>query len=116
MTETIPFILRSLTWRAGYPVLSYPARIPRSPLPEVVRDPEHDPSLTFRSQRDIGATAAKAMVAAEVYRNAEINLAGDNLTFEEASRIFGKETWGKKSPTANKFLTWILVVPMKDAC
>ncbi|KAK9362933.1 hypothetical protein V1504DRAFT_446910 [Lipomyces starkeyi] len=54
------------------------------------------------------------MVAAEAYRNAEINLAGDNLTFEEASRIFAKETGGKKSPTANKFLTWILVVLMKD--
>ncbi|ODQ75733.1 hypothetical protein LIPSTDRAFT_115557 [Lipomyces starkeyi NRRL Y-11557] len=67
-----PFTLRSLTWTAGYPVLSYPARMPRSSFREVVReqvydrrdkrgvvgdratsrDPEHDPSLTFRSQCD----------------------------------------------------------------
>lgn len=64
--------------------------------------------------KDIGVTAAKVMSAAEDYRNAEINLAGDNLTYEEASRIFVKETGGKMLPTANKFLAWILVALMKD--
>lgn len=64
--------------------------------------------------KDIGAMAAKAMVAAEEYRNAEINLAGDNLTYEEARHIFAKETQGRMLPTANKFLVLILVALMKD--
>ncbi|KAH8807912.1 nucleoside-diphosphate-sugar epimerase family protein [Xylogone sp. PMI_703] len=78
------------------------------------RDYLSDRKLALISTKDIGATAAKAMLAPEAYRNIEINLAGDNLTFEEASRIFAKETGGKKLPAADKFLTWVLVVLVKD--
>jgi uncharacterized protein YbjT (DUF2867 family) len=78
------------------------------------RDYLVDRKMKVVSAKDTSATAAKAMLAPEDYRNAEINLAGDDLTFEEASRLFAKQTGGKPLPTANKFLTWILVALLKD--
>jgi uncharacterized protein YbjT (DUF2867 family) len=64
--------------------------------------------------KDIGVTAAKAMLGPEDYQNAEIDLAGDSLTYDEASRIFAKVTGAKKLPTINKYLAYILVAQMKD--
>ncbi|KAH6666605.1 hypothetical protein B0J14DRAFT_705102 [Halenospora varia] len=66
------------------------------------------------STKDIGTTVVKAMIAPEDYRNVEINLAGDDLTYEEASRIFAKVTGKKKLPAANKHLTSIMVAMMND--
>ncbi|KAH8648949.1 hypothetical protein BGZ60DRAFT_422661 [Tricladium varicosporioides] len=66
------------------------------------------------STKDIGITVVKAMMAPEDYRNAEINLAGDDLTYEEASQIFAKVTGKKKLPAANKHLTSMLVAMMSD--
>jgi hypothetical protein len=66
------------------------------------------------SIEDIGVNAARAMVAVEDYRNAEINLAGDNLSLEEAGRIFAKETGGKKLPTTDKCLALMLIALRKD--
>jgi hypothetical protein len=42
--------------------------------------------MALVSTKDIGFTAAKTMLAAEAYSNVEIDLAGDNLSFEEQCR------------------------------
>jgi uncharacterized protein YbjT (DUF2867 family) len=80
----------------------------------VWRDCVDGAKMAVLSTKDLGATVAKVMMAVEGYQNVEINLAGDNLSYEEASHIFAVETRGKKFPTSNKLLTLTLVALMKD--
>jgi uncharacterized protein YbjT (DUF2867 family) len=64
---------------------------------------------------DIGLVAVAALLEADspAYRNAEINLVGDELTFAEANEIF-KATIGKPIPTTYKFLTSLILLLAKD--
>lgn len=63
--------------------------------------------------KDIGRTVAKVMLTAENYRNVEFNIAGDDLTYDQATAIFAKVTGRKKLSAANKYLTSALVATMK---
>lgn len=76
----------------------------------VWRDCLNNRTMKLVSTRDVGIVAANALLAPEspTYRNAEINLAGDELSFDKASQIFKQET-GHALPTTNKFLVYILV-------
>jgi uncharacterized protein YbjT (DUF2867 family) len=80
----------------------------------VWRDCVDGRKMSLVSTKDIGIFAAKTMLAPDEYRNVEINLAGDNLSFDEANRIFSMVTGGRKIPTVNKHLTTVLVAMMKE--
>lgn len=62
----------------------------------------------------IGNMVAKVMVVTENYRIVEFNIAGDYLTYGQATVIFAKVTGTKKLPAAYKYLTSALVAMKKD--
>lgn len=76
----------------------------------VWRDCLNNRQMKLVSTRDVGLTAANALLSPKSteYANAEINLAGDELSFRQADEIFKQQT-GKPLPTTNKFLVYILV-------
>ena len=58
-----------------------------------------DKPLQIVSTRDIGHFGAMALLKPEEYHGKAVGIAGDELTFEEASKIF-KETTGNQMPLA----------------
>jgi uncharacterized protein YbjT (DUF2867 family) len=55
--------------------------------------------LQIVATKDIGHFGAEALLKPEVYEGRAVSIAGDELTFEEASKIFKEET-GKEMPLA----------------
>jgi uncharacterized protein YbjT (DUF2867 family) len=71
--------------------------------------------LKVIDSKDIGTVAASAFMnpVSPFWRNAEINLAGDELTFTAANRIFMAKT-GKPMSTTPKFLTALILFAAND--
>ncbi|KAG4433140.1 hypothetical protein IFR05_011382 [Cadophora sp. M221] len=60
-------------------------------------------SLQLVAIKDIGHFGAAALIEPEKYQGREIGIAGDELTYEEASKIF-QQTMGFAMPTVFSFL------------
>ncbi|KAF2235591.1 NAD(P)-binding protein [Viridothelium virens] len=59
--------------------------------------------LQLVSTTDIGIIASKALLRPEEFRNRQMGLAGDDLNFNEANKIY-KEKFGTELPTSYGFL------------
>ncbi|CAG8019570.1 unnamed protein product [Penicillium olsonii] len=70
-------------------------------------------SLQLIAVGDIGFFGAQAFMYPDEYKNRGISLAGDELTFEEMSKIF-KEKTGNSPPTTFGFVGKALMAMMKD--
>lgn len=62
---------------------------------------------------DIGHFAAQAFIHPEEYKGQGIGLAGDDLSFAEASKIFMDKT-GQKMPTTFAFLAYVMLWAIGD--
>lgn len=72
-----------------------------------------DRSLQLISSADIGVFAAQAFLKPEDYHNQELTIIGDDITYEEADRIF-KEKVGKNIPTTFNALASLGLWAIKD--
>jgi NmrA-like family len=57
---------------------------------------------------DIGYFAAQAFISPEEYKGQGISLAGDDLSFREASNVF-KDKTGQEMPTTFEFLAHVML-------
>ncbi|KAJ9669633.1 hypothetical protein H2201_000016 [Coniosporium apollinis] len=69
--------------------------------------------LQLIAVRDIGVFAAKAFMNPEEYRGQYISLAGDELAFADAAKIF-KEKTGEEIPTTYEFLAHGMLWAVKE--
>jgi uncharacterized protein YbjT (DUF2867 family) len=70
-----------------------------------------DRKLQFISTTDIGKVAADAFLNSESaeYRNKAVSLAGDDLSLDEAAKVF-KEVAGQGLPRTYSFVGWLLKI------
>lgn len=66
-----------------------------------------DQKLQFIASDDIGFFAAQAFIKPEEYKNRQMALAGDELTYDQFKSEFEKST-GQKIPTTYRFITRII--------
>lgn len=69
--------------------------------------------LQFIALSDIGHFGAQAFIHPDEYKGQGIGLAGDNVSFAEASKIF-KEKTGQKMPTTFSFLAYAMLWAIGD--
>ncbi|KAF7846358.1 hypothetical protein BT93_L4503 [Corymbia citriodora subsp. variegata] len=74
-----------------------------------------DRKLQMISAKDIGKVAAQAFLYAKdgEYRNTAISLAGDELSPNDAARIF-KEVTGREIPATYSWLSWLIRMMVAD--
>lgn len=82
-------------------------------LPTAWKNVLKDKPLQLIAAKDIGKFGAKAFLEPEVYRQKAIALAGDELTFNQMSKIF-KEKTGQEVPTTYGFLVSIILWLSKE--
>jgi uncharacterized protein YbjT (DUF2867 family) len=87
-------------------------------MANVWRDHLNGRPLKLVATADIGAFAAGALLntESESFKNAEMNLAGDELTFTQANAVFKGKT-GKELPTTNRWIVsavLAMVKPLKE--
>jgi uncharacterized protein YbjT (DUF2867 family) len=69
--------------------------------------------LQLVSTKDIGKFAAEALLQPQVYKDQAVGLAGDELNFEQASKIF-KEEMGYDMPRTFGFVACAIKLAMRD--
>ncbi|KAF9877499.1 NmrA-like family protein [Colletotrichum karsti] len=69
--------------------------------------------LQLIATRDIGFFGAQAFMKPEEYRGKGLSLAGDEVTFDEMSRVFKKVTGAPPAGTW-RFFPWLFMALMKD--
>ncbi|KFZ24116.1 hypothetical protein V502_01395 [Pseudogymnoascus sp. VKM F-4520 (FW-2644)] len=82
-------------------------------LPTTWRNVLKDKPLQLIAAKDIGKFSAKAFLEPEAYNKKSIALAGDELTFDQMSKIF-KDKTGQEVPTTYGFLVSIISWTSKE--
>jgi uncharacterized protein YbjT (DUF2867 family) len=69
--------------------------------------------LQLVATSDIGYFAAEAFTDPQAFTGKAISLAGDELTFDQMSKVFEQST-GKKVPTTFRLPVWLMMAAVKE--